>query len=179
MSAGNKSRGRLPFWVDVFFFFAGPFILLFIMALIPFGVAEKVRRERRLRRLYRRRRLDWNRQKQMMFRKGTIIAEWHLEGIARLWWLPTHIRTRHPDCPLASAGVLEPSFDFEERFHLLRDEKVKKWWESHVHEFCDDVHLVSFPFMHRTPQLSAATSVVVVDDGLTYPFYHWELPETI
>ncbi len=175
MPNGSKMGGWFRLYECLFVVFACWFIVHILPLLIPLGVADYLWRESRLRRLYRRRHLDWNRQKETILHKGTLIIECHFEYVGRLWWLPDDLRARYPDCPLAPTSVLEASFDEVARFMLLRTEAMKTWWESHLQEFCDDVHLVSVPCrVRRKPEaLLTATNAVVVADDFTFGFYRW------
>jgi hypothetical protein len=146
------------------------------ITLIPLGMCDEHLRESRVRRLYRRRLLDWNRHKETILHRGTLIVEWDVVGfVGRLWWLPNDVRAQYPDCPLTSASVLAPSFDVKKRFYLLQDEAVKVWWDSHVGQFSDSVHaiVVSRKVRKNPEELLAAPNVVVVNNSFTFPFYRW------
>ncbi len=169
---------RLYGWFLCVFFW-----LLFIavvipmwIALIPLGMCDEHLRESRLRRLYRRRLLQWNQHKDTILHKGTLVIEWDIVSlVGRLWWLPNDVRAQYPDCPLPPASVLAPSFDMKERFHLLHNEAVRAWWDSHVGEFFESVHAIVAPRkVRKNPEeLEVAPSAVVVSNSLTFPFYRW------
>jgi hypothetical protein len=179
MSNANKNRqrkGPTRLAERLFFFFGWLVIYPSLLALAPIGLAHELWRDGRLRRWYRsaHRLLDWNRSKERILKEGTLIVEiWHFQRVNHLWWLPFDLRTRYTDYPLASARVLEPSFDFKERFMLMTNKVTRAWWESHLQEFSDSVYLVQTPLrgLSRCDELLAAPNALAVSSSWTYEFW--------
>jgi len=103
-----------------------------------------------------------------------LIIEVHLlERLGHVWWVDGDLRAKTPAIPLATARVLDSSFDIEQRFRLLHSDAAKGWWKTHLQELTEGVILVQMPIRawRQRDELFALPGAVAVDSNWTDSFH--------